>query len=99
MQLCSQRELYSGLAVEGIFLVDIESKLSDFGKISCWLPQGPILGPLLFLIYVKNMPINKQSNQLYFYMQMIHVSCTNTEKQMKLKNSLIKTSKIFVTGL
>ena len=41
---------------ERIFLVNIENKLSDFGEISCGVPQGSILGPLLFLIYVNNMP-------------------------------------------
>ena len=38
------------------FLVNIENKLSDFGKISCRVPQGFILGPLLFLICINKMP-------------------------------------------
>ena len=41
---------------ERIFLLNIENKLSDFGEISCGVPQGSILGPLLFLIYVNDMP-------------------------------------------
>ena len=48
-------QLFRSYLSELIYLVNIESKLSDFGKISCWVPQGSILGPLLFLIYVTNM--------------------------------------------
>ena len=40
---------------ERIFLVNIENKLSDFGKISCRVPQRSILAPLLFLIFVNDM--------------------------------------------
>ena len=51
---------------EQIFLVNIESKLSDFGKISCGVPQGSILGPLLFLIYVNDMPQAVESTLLLY---------------------------------
>ena len=51
---------------ERIFLVNIESKLSDFGKISCGVPQGSILGPLLFLIYVNDMPQAVESTLLLY---------------------------------
>ena len=51
---------------ERIFLVNIESKLSDFGKISSEVPKGSILGPLLFLIYVNNMPQVVKSTLLLY---------------------------------
>ena len=49
-----------------IFFIEIENQLSDFGKVSCGVPQCSILGPLLFLIYVNDMPQAAKSN-LFFY--------------------------------
>ena len=51
---------------ERIFLLNIENKLSDFGKISCGVPQESILGPLLFLIYVNDMPEAVTSTPLLY---------------------------------
>ena len=51
---------------ERIFLVNIESKLSHFGKISCGIPQGFILGLLWFLIYVNRMPQVVKSTLLLY---------------------------------
>ena len=49
-----------------IFFIEIENQLSDFGKVSCGVPQGSILGPLLLLIYVNDMPQAVKSN-LFLY--------------------------------
>ena len=80
-----------------IFLANIENKLSDFVEISFGVPQGSILGLLLFLIYVIDMP-QAVTSTLPLY-AMIHVSYTNIRTSCKLKNDSIKILKIFVTGL
>ena len=51
---------------ERIFFIDIENQLSDYGKVSCGIPQGSILGPLLFLVYANDMPQAVKSN-LFLY--------------------------------
>ena len=48
------------------FLVSIENKYSSISKISCSVPQGLILVPLLFLIYVNDMKQAVSSNLLLY---------------------------------
>ena len=39
------------------FMVNLENSFSEVSSISCGVPQGSILGPLLFLMYVDDMPM------------------------------------------
>ena len=49
-----------------LFRVNLENCYSDPPNITCGVPQGSILEPLLFLIYINDMPQSVKSN-LFLY--------------------------------
>ena len=51
---------------ERLFFISIENQLSDYGRITWGIPQGSILGSLLFRIYVNDMPQAVNSNSLLY---------------------------------
>ena len=46
------------------FKVNIDNHFSDLSKISCGIPQGFVFSPLLFLLYVNDMPVH---SDLFLY--------------------------------
>ena len=49
-----------------LFRVNLGNCYSDLSNITCEIPQGSILGPLLFLIYVNDMPQAVKSNLVLY---------------------------------
>ena len=46
---------YKSYLAKNLFTIEFSNRVSKFAKISCGVPQGSILGTLLFFIYVSDM--------------------------------------------
>jgi hypothetical protein len=62
----NSRSWFTSYLCERKQLVDINGTTSDQANISCGVPQGSILGPLLFLIYVNDMKGSVNSELLLY---------------------------------
>ena len=69
--------------------VQIENEKSDMLQILCGVPQGSILGPLLFLIYINDLPQTCNHSTPYLFADDTNIfSSTRNESQIPLQNDL-----------
>ena len=91
---------------ERIFVISKENQLSEYGRISCNLPQGSILRPFLFLIYVNDMPQAVKLNLCLYdgdsYLMFQHKDVEDIEQVLNNESiyewQINLSLKVFMTG-
>ena len=78
----------------------VNGESSDWYDVASGVPQGSVLGPLLFILYVNDIPEQIDSISHMFADDLkIYRTITNLNDALKLQNDLAKCLGIMVQGL
>ena len=69
-----------------IQVVSVNGKLSNAAEINCEVPQGSILGPLLFLFFINDLPLMLSDN---IYSTDLYADDTTITEQWKFSYRII----------
>ena len=62
-----------------VVFVSLDTVFSEAGTIICGVPQGSILGPLLFLLYINDIPQALSNTHAYLYADDTNIVCQHKD--------------------
>ena len=87
-----QNNWFSSYLCERQQQVSLNGAISPFLNISCGVPQGSILGPLLFLIYINDMHVALKNSTVHHFADDTNLLCSHKDPKVlrKLMNDDLK---------